>query len=114
MYETGCTHFAWTRHVAIPDLLVVSRRWYDQLDADLRRAVDQAAEETKHYQRQLWQENETEAIRSLQAAGMEFNEVDRQAFLDRFDAFYARYVEKYGSEFEQLLMAVRQSAEETR
>ena len=114
MYETGCLHFAWTRHVAIPDLLVVSRRWYDSLDDDLRRAVDQAAEETTQYQRQLWQENEKEAILALQAAGMEFNEVDRQAFLDRFDAFYSRYVEKYGPQFERLLIAVSQNAQEVR
>jgi tripartite ATP-independent transporter DctP family solute receptor len=114
MYETGCIHFAWTRHVAIPDLLVLSRCWYDSLDDDLRQAVDRAAEETTVYQRQLWQENEKEAILALQSAGMKFNEVDRQAFLDRFATFYSHYVEKYGPQFEQLLIEVSQTAEESR
>ncbi len=112
MYETGCKHFAWTRHVAIPDVLVLSQRWYDAQDADIRRAVDQAAEETKHYQRQLWQENEKEAIVALKEAGMKFNDVDRQAFLERFDAFYDRLGKKFGPDFERLLNQIRQDTGE--
>ena len=112
MYETSCTHFAWTRHVAIPDLLVFSRRWYDSLDADIRQAVDRAAEETKRHQRQLWQEADKEAISELEADGMKFNDVDRQAFLARFASFYSRSAEKYGPEFERLLTSIRQSNEE--
>jgi tripartite ATP-independent transporter DctP family solute receptor len=114
MQETGCIHFAWTRHVAIPDLLVFSRRWYDALDAEFRRAVDQAAEETGLYQRRLWREDDRKAILALEGAGMKFNEVDRQAFLARFDAFYDRYARKYGPRFEGLLTAIRQSDKETR
>jgi hypothetical protein len=29
MYETGCIHFSWTRHVAIPDILILSKRWLE-------------------------------------------------------------------------------------
>ncbi len=112
MYETGCKYFAWTRHVAIPDVLVISRRWYDSQDADIRDAIDRAAEETKQYQRQLWQKDEEEAIIALKAAGMKFNEVDRSAFLERFDTFYDRCIEKYGPEFERLLTQIRRGAEE--
>jgi TRAP-type C4-dicarboxylate transport system substrate-binding protein len=97
--------------VSIPDILVLSRRWYDSQDADIRAAIDQAAEETKHHQRQLWQENEKEAIVALKAAGMTFNEVDRTAFLERFDAFYGHCAAKYGTEFERLLTQIRQNAE---
>ena len=109
MYETGCKHFAWTRHVAIPDLLVFSQRWYDSLSPDIRQAVDQAAEETKQHQRQLWQKDDKEAILALEAGGMKFNEVDRQAFLARFAAFYDQSAEKYGPEFKRLLRQIRQS-----
>jgi tripartite ATP-independent transporter DctP family solute receptor len=112
MYETGCKHFAWTRHVAIPDLLVFSRRWYDSLDADIRQAVDQAAEETKRHQRELWQQDDRQAIRALKAAGMEFNEIDQQAFLARFADFYRRSAQKYGPEFERLLARIHPSGEE--
>jgi TRAP-type transport system periplasmic protein len=113
MYETGCDHFAWTRHVAIPDLLVFSRQWYDSLDPDIRQAVDQAARETKQHQRQLWQQDDKEAILALEAAGMKFNEVDREAFLAQFAEFYDRSNEKYGPEFERLLTRIRQSDGET-
>jgi TRAP-type transport system periplasmic protein len=114
MYETGCIHFAWTRHVAIPDLLVLSRRWYDGLEPDIRQAVDQAAEETKHYQRTMWQEGDKAAITALEKAGMKFNQVDRQAFVTQFDTFYRRCAAKYGPEFEQLLMQIRDDGEGAR
>ena len=114
MYETGCTHFAWTRHVSIPDLLVLSRKWYDALDADLRQAVDRAAEETRQHQRRLWQEADEKAIADLRKAGMTFNEVDRPAFLARFGSFYGQSAEKYGPEFERLLTSIREGNEESR
>jgi tripartite ATP-independent transporter DctP family solute receptor len=109
MYETGCTHFAWTRHVAIPDLLVISRRWYDALDSDLQRAIDQAAAETKQVQRELWQQEETEAVAVLQQAGMEFNDVDRAAFERQFGTFYAQFEDRFGPEFSQLLKQIRET-----
>ena len=109
MYETGCIHFAWTRHVAIPDLLVISRRWYDSLDADLQRSIDQAAGETKRVQRELWQQEETEAIAALQQAGMQFNDVDRAAFEQQFTTFYPQFEERFGPEFSYLLNQIRET-----
>lgn len=112
MYETGCIHFAWTRHVAIPDLLVLSRAWYDSLDPDTRRAVDQAAEETKHFQRRLWRRDSEAAVAALKEAGMKFNDVERPAFVSRFDTFYADYAATQGEEFKRLLDRIREDSEQ--
>ena len=99
MYETGCRHFAWTRHVAIPDILVISRPWYDGLSDSLKQAVDRAAAETRDQQRTLWQEYEEKAIGQLEEAGMQFNEVDPAAFASRFEGFYDAFVTRYGDTF---------------
>lgn len=107
MHETGCKHFAWTRHVAIPDALIVSKKWYDPLDEDLKRAVDQAAADTRDMQRNFWREYEDQAIEQLEKAGMVFNEVDHGTFAKRFDGFYDRYVAQYGPEFGSLLEQIR-------
>ena len=107
MHETGCKHFAWTRHVSIPDILILSKEWYDRLDGNLKRAVDVAAADTRERQRQLWREHETRAIRRLEQAGMVFNQVDHDAFAKRVDGFYDRYARRYGPEFESLLGHIR-------
>jgi len=107
MYETGCTHFAWTRHVAVPDALIISRKWYDSLDDDLKQAVDRAADETRQKQRDLWREYEGQAIEQLEKAGMVFNEVDHEAFAKKFEGFYDRYTAQYGPEFGSLVEQIR-------
>ena len=107
MYETGCTHFAWTRHVAVPDALIISRKWYDSLDDDLKQAVDRAADETRQKQRGLWREYEGQAIEQLEKAGMVFNEVDHEAFAKKFEGFYDRYTAQYGPEFGSLVEQIR-------
>lgn len=113
MYETGCIHFAWTRHVAIPDVLLISRRWYDSLPADLRKAVDQAAEDTKLRQRELWQQADGESIAALKQAGMKFNDVERSVFESRFESFYQEYERRYGREFAELLRMTREQGTES-
>ncbi len=107
MHETGCRHFAWTRHVAIPDILVMSRPWYEGLPDEMKRAVDQAAAETRDYQRTLWRKDEAQAITRLEKAGMVFNEVDVEAFSSRFAGFYDAFVARYGDSFGELLRQIR-------
>lgn len=112
MYETGCIHFSWTRHVAIPDVLMVSRRWLEALPAGLRRAVEQAAAETQTRQRRLWQEREGEAIARLKAAGMKFYDVENALFAAKFTDFYQPYIDRLGPRFEQILRGIQALARE--
>ncbi|UCG17432.1 MAG: TRAP transporter substrate-binding protein DctP [Phycisphaerales bacterium] len=112
MHETGCRHFAWTRHVAIPDVLLISERWYDRLPDPVKRAVDQAATETRDHQRALWQEDEKQAITRLQEAGMIFSEVDIEAFTGRFEGFYDAFVARYGDSFGELLGQIQAKSDD--
>jgi tripartite ATP-independent transporter DctP family solute receptor len=103
MHETGCIHFSWTRHCAIPDVLLLSKRWLDGIDPAMRDAVLTAAAETGDYQRRLWKLHEDDAIATLQKAGMVFHEVDGETFRSAFDGFHEPYRKRYGPEFSELL-----------
>lgn len=107
MYETGCIHFSWTRHVAIPDVLMISQRWLEALDAPMRGAVEQAAAETQAHQRRLWTEREVTAIEELKAKGMKFHEVDGAAFAARVKDFYRPYIERHGARFAEILERIQ-------
>ncbi|QDU71449.1 TRAP transporter substrate-binding protein [Mucisphaera calidilacus] len=107
MHETGCVYFAWTQHVAIPDVMIVSKTWYEGLSPQRREALDRAAQETSSHQRTLWAEYEVQAVEQLKQLGMRFNEVDAQAFRDRLDGAYDEYIEKYGEGFASLIEQIQ-------
>ena len=107
MQETGCNHFAWTRHVSIPDLLVISKPWYDGLPKRLAMPSTRPPPRRADKQRELWHENEGAAVAKLKEAGMEFNEVDLDAFTSQFDGFYDAFTERYGESFGELLERIQ-------
>ena len=109
MHETGCKHFAWTRHVSIPDILIVGRAFHEGLPPDLKDVLRQAALETRERQRTLWRESEGRAVAALEQGGMIFNEVDHDAFLARFEGFYDRYRAKHGAVFSDLLDRIQRT-----
>jgi len=107
MHETGCTYFAWTRHLAVPDLVVVDQDFLDSLSENARQAIEQAVTETIARQRELWRQGEQDAILALEEAGMTFHPVDREVFAARVEPLYEEYYEKYGEEFERLCREIR-------
>ena len=108
MYETGCIYYAWTRHLAVPDLLLVNLDFYRGLSDTQRAILDQAATETKIEQRRLWQESEQEAVKTLEENGMIFNDVDTTLFSSRVDSVYEEAYTKYGDEFKEICIAIKE------
>ena len=102
MYETGCKYLAWTRHISIPDLLLMNKAWYERLTPEQRRVVDQAANEAQAKQRELWAADEKAAYETLTKAGMEFNEPDAAAFRACTTDIYEENYKKRGEAFKKL------------
>jgi tripartite ATP-independent transporter DctP family solute receptor len=109
MYETGCTHFAWTRHLAVPDVVVAGRGVLGALDPPTRAVLEQAMRETVARQRELWRDGERAAIEALKSKGMQFNEVEHAAFVERVEPLYLEYAAKYGEDFAAFCREIRAS-----
>ena len=70
-----------TEQFIIPDPVVVSKVWFDGLSEENQEAVLKAGEDyTKWYNEELWPDAEQEALDALTEAGVEINEVDKDAF----------------------------------
>lgn len=52
-YEV-CKHFSQDAHTRIPDILLMSTKIWDKLDPQVQAWVQQAADESSDYQRELW------------------------------------------------------------
>lgn len=78
-YEV-CKHFTLNAHSRIPDMLIISTKTWKKLNEKEQKWIQQAADESSVYQRQLWQEMTVESLELSKAEGVQFYEVDTGAF----------------------------------
>jgi len=67
-----------TRHAYSPLLVLVSKKFWDQLSEAERKILSEAANEVKPYQRQVSREMDAKAVETLKGKGMAINEVSEQ------------------------------------
>ena len=81
-------------HVYTPAYLVVGSRKYGQLPADVRKVLEDTARETQAFVYSTAEKDETELLAKLKQAGMQVNEVDKDAFIKASKGIY----EDFGKE----------------
>lgn len=78
-YEV-CKHFTLDGHTRVPDMLLVSTRVWEKLDPQVQAWVQQAADESSAFQRELWQEETAASLEQAKAEGVTVYDVDTAAF----------------------------------
>jgi tripartite ATP-independent transporter DctP family solute receptor len=89
-YEVA-KYFTLDEHTAVPDLLLISTRVWDSLDEQQQRWLQQAADESVAYQRELWQHDTEAALEAVAADGVEILHPDKAQFEARVQAMLAEY-----------------------
>lgn len=69
-----------TNHVYAANILLVSKRFWDQLSEQERGILQQAADESRAYQREVSREAARKAVEQLKSNGVAFNEVEPEQF----------------------------------
>lgn len=83
-----------TEHSYSPEALLMSRRTFDALTPEQREIVVNVAAESVPYMRELWDRMEAESRKLVLDAGVEFNEVDRDAFQRAARPVIEKYVSR--------------------
>ena len=102
-----------TNHVYAANIILVGKRFWDRLSPAEQRMMNEAANETRAYQRQASRAAAQKAVGELQAKGMQFNEVSAaeqgrmreiaRPVIDRFAASYDPAIVKlYNDELARL------------
>jgi tripartite ATP-independent transporter DctP family solute receptor len=86
-YEV-CKHFTLDGHTRIPDLLLISSIIWDTLDPQVQQWLQQAANESSEFQRQLWQEQTQKSLETAKAQGATIYEVDQRKFAQKVESMY--------------------------
>ncbi len=89
-YEV-CKYFSLDEHTSIPDILVISTRFWNELSDKEKIWIKEAAIESSQYQRELWAESETNAMKELEKAGVEFFHPDKELFMKKVEPMYNKY-----------------------
>jgi tripartite ATP-independent transporter DctP family solute receptor len=94
-YEVA-KYFSNTNHIMTPDVLLISKKFYDTLPADVQKALVQAGKETQQYERKLWQDLENKTVEDLKKKGIAFNDADPKPFREASQSVWKKYEDKLG------------------
>lgn len=81
-YEV-CEHFTLDAHTRIPDILMMSTKAWERLSPQQQAWVQQAADESSAFERELWKTKTEEALLEAKRQGVTIYEVDTKAFADK-------------------------------
>ena len=83
-----------TGHVYTPAYVLVARSNFEGLPEEVRTALTEAAQETQGFVYETAAQLETDLLGEIEAAGVEVNEADRQAFIDASEPIYQEFGEE--------------------
>ncbi len=101
-YEV-CKYYALNEHTSVPDMLLMSSRIWDSLDAQQQQWLQMAVDDSVVYQRELWRVSTEEALAAVRAAGVIVTYPDKQPFMQAVEEMKASYD---GTEIGRLLSAI--------
>jgi tripartite ATP-independent transporter DctP family solute receptor len=84
-------YYTLNEHTRVPDVLLVSSTVWDDLTEEERGWLSDAVRASTERQRVLWRDAVDEALREVQAAGVEVIRADPTPFADAVEAMYDAY-----------------------
>ena len=96
-------YFTLTEHLIVPEMLVFSRRTWEQLSADDQALIRKLAREAQLEERGLWQKKEQDAYAKMSEAGIQVTKVaDKKPFQDAVKPVW----DKYGAKYDDLIKRI--------
>ncbi len=102
-YTTDAKHYSLTRHLIIPEIFVMSKKTWNKLTPEQQAMVKQYSREATAEQRVLWDKSVADYNEKLKAAGVQYHDVNYQAFYNATEVVR----QKYGSDFSDLLARIK-------
>lgn len=96
-YQDIQSYLTETRHVYLPAVVMVGKKFWDRLSADEREILDSSCKEAQAYHREVSRKMEADVVKELIKGGMKFNTIDA-AEQARMVQATAPVIEKYKPE----------------
>ncbi|THU05026.1 TRAP transporter substrate-binding protein [Lampropedia puyangensis] len=92
-----------TNHVYAANIVLVSKKFWDQLTPQEQQWMHEAADEARAYQRQVSREAASTAVQELKKRGAEFNEISAQE-VSRMREIVKPVVDKFASQYDPAIV----------
>lgn len=89
-YEV-CKFYSINEHTSIPDILLISTIVWNTLSEQEQQWLQEAADESAEYQRELWAKSEQESLEAVKAAGVTVTYPDKSKFAEQVEPMYETY-----------------------
>ncbi len=89
-YEV-CKYYTLDEHTSLPDVLLVSLEWWNDLTKEEQGWLKSAADESVDFQMDVWDKSEKESLAAVQKAGVEIIRPDKTLFSDMVKPLYDAY-----------------------
>ncbi len=92
-YEV-CKYYSLDEHTSVPDVLIISKDVWDNLNPEEQLWLQESADEAYMYQKELWHTASTDALNKVREAGVEIYYPDKSPFEKKVEPL----IESYKSE----------------
>ncbi len=89
-YEV-CKYYTLDEHTTVPDVLLISNELWAQLSPQQQQWLQEAADESFLHQMELWKVSTDEALRAVEAAGVEIIRPDLSRFVAQVGAMHEEF-----------------------
>ncbi len=97
-----------TAHTTVPDLIIVSKRWFETLEPSIQQALAKASSHLVKDQRARFAQAEKQEYTALQTQGVVLNDiVAHEDFWEAVQPVYRQMRERIGTEFTVILDAIK-------
>lgn len=100
-----CKHLALDEHTMVPDILMISQKVWRDLPPQVRRWVQESADESSRFQRRLWQAETDKALELVRQRGVTVHYPDKAAFAAAVRGMHRGYE---GTPLGQLLARIKE------
>ena len=101
-----CKYYSLDEHTMVPDILLISEVVWRRFDPETRRIIQEAADESVIYQRQLWKEFTEESMREVENAGVTIEYPDKTLFREAVSGMLGEYT---GTEIGELIDEIQRT-----
>ncbi len=86
-----CKYYILDEHTRPPDVLLISTMVWNKLSPEFQAILQQAADESVAFQRQLWAEKEKENLHQVEKAGVTIIRPDKKPFRDAVKSMWSEF-----------------------
>jgi tripartite ATP-independent transporter DctP family solute receptor len=86
-----CKFYTLDEHVRLPDMLLISTKVWQSLNAEQQQILQQAVDESVEYNIKLWKEAEQTSLEKVEAAGVTIIRPDKEPFQRAVQPIWKKY-----------------------